>query len=285
MSDYLSLELARDNVNAQLAQIKEISLKYLPSPEQNYGMLSHNFVDSAFETHIATLRAKEQRTARELTHLIISEFNCNYNFVCGDRLQYRWYRSAATRAEERMGELHDDVLDAYFSHRNYEKVINLFATPPRLYPNEMGAMINIKSLLWMGRYKECAQKLELVYRRKDPLPPMLQNFYFLQRALCAMHVGQFSEALWLCTMAWDFTVDLAPPGRDAPSEWGRQRPAIAWLRAQINYQLGNYTAALTGLKELRTELKTFSREMWPILSARGEVYLMEYKALIEDKIN
>ena len=285
MSDYLHLEQARQNLGARLAEIKEISINQRGAGDQNYDKISHNFVDETYLAHIATLRTKRQPTAQDLIQLIISGFNCNYNFVCGDRLEYRWYRSSATREEERMGKLHDNILDAYFSLRQYEKVIKLFAAHPEFHSNKMGAMIYIKALLWTGRYAACVQNLDSTYQWVAGLPATVRNFYLLQHALCAMHSRQFSEAERRCKQAWDLTVDLAPPGLYHFCDLARQRPSIAWLRAQINYRLRRYPAALCNIKELQKEIIAFPKGFWPILSTRGAAYLTDFEALIESKIN
>ena len=233
MSKIIILEKARQELRAQLAQIKR-NLPPRAAAAQFYGTLSYPAQGKEYEDYIKDLHARPPRQlgARELNDLITNEFNCNYDFTCGEQMNFNTLRPAPWKITEALSVARDRIVAAYFTEQDYEKCLTLIAARPTVTEYEIIAALHVKCLLWRGRFQECVEVITNCHCPAEISAPGTRIFYLLQRALSYWHTGELNKACLDCNAAWISAQGAA--GR--PQE---QLPAILWLRALITQELGD----------------------------------------------
>ena len=271
MRELRLLENARATLGAQLTQIGQQLARHGDySPEQFYRTLTYEDRTPAYQAHISALQAKTNWTCAELQELIVAEFTCNYNFVCGYECDYRNMTAPKPRAVLTAHEARDCVMVAYFVEKNYCKCLELIAAHPAAAEYQITSILKVKALFWCRRFAECYREITQTQLATPNLTLNELVFFHLQRALSAQALGRLRDAQQDC-LAAEKLVQGAPPPRP------KHYPAIFWLRAQLCQARGNNPKAAAALRALRAANR---QPHWRFgdypLTVRGEGYVEEF---------
>ena len=276
MSRHQILEICYKNLRTQLGQISPIRPRSTTA-DCFYGTLSYETWSVEYGNHLAPLTALEKLTAPELEQLIVSQIRCRYNFTCPDGDDFGDCYPSQTRVTELTKICYEKIINAYIFDCDYHQCLGLFVQNPALTTYKHGAQFYVKCLLWCGYINECCQVITQHHTPKKINKPELRIFYLLQRALCYWHLGKLTQALDDCDFAWEtMQATLTPVVRT-------QRPAIYWLRAQINHALGRNNNAIRDLKELMAENSLVPTQTIRPVKDKGLPYLQQYIRLIDRK--
>ena len=277
ISEILTLEASQKNLNSLLGQIRtQILSRMCLSESRFYATLSYEGRGLDYRNHFNSLLQGPNPTAQELEQLIIGELNCSYNFTCwgpghdfGDRYPPRSSKSDLLHI------YHYEIINFYIVEKDYQKCLEAILQDPDLLTYGYVPQLYLKCLLWCGYIKECRQKITREHPPEKINKVEMRIFYFLQRALCAWHLGALAPALQDCDAAWASAYNCKQIIPQA------QRPAILWLRAQVNRALGANRAAVNDLRQLITENYTTPKKYIRPLRLTGINRLQRYIRHIE----
>ena len=271
-----ALLAARQIVARQLVQVtRRLAARPDCPRHQFYDTLTYKNRPPDYWEYIRMLKQEENLTMAELRQIIVSQFTCGYNFNCRYNITFQSSSDPAPDEDKAAAARRDAIIESYFRAHSYENCLRGIAADPKLLDYELINKIHVKALFWLGKFQKCRRVINAQNRPEAHSDPGDRIFYYLQRAQCAQHLGELTKARADCTAA----------AATAPRVKCQERlPAILWLRAQLNYELGFKDRALSDLNALERVIQAVDWAFGPPLPRRGKEYFEKYKEIIAKEI-
>ena len=268
---------AREMVARNLVQItRRLACRPDCPGHRFYDTLTYRSSSAYYLDYIFRLKKEKNLTVGELRQIINCLMRCSYDFDCEHDMTFRLTVEPLPGESKPAAIRRNAVIENYFYKRNYEKCLLGIAADPKMLDYALINKIYVKSLFWCGQFAKCNQALRGANRPESYSDPADRIFYYLQRAQCAQHLGKLKQARGDCNAA---------RATDLSTKRNKQLPAILWLRAHLNYELGYNDRALNDLNELERSLQGPDWSFGSPIGRELMAYFDRYKEIIAEEIS